>query len=197
MLTPLRNYDVWGSSSNPGPNAPLGNLCGTSSQPQASAQAALKQWTDAGFPKSKLLLGLATYGYVSKSTRTGLTGSLVENAEGAESGAEDQPLNDLGGAHDRSWERDQASKRIPVPEETPDVPEGGDDDKRKAAAGDLSQYFGQQIAFNQIVALGATKKSGNVYVEANGYLHAWDNCSDTPVSHSFSVWFSVDLGHGI
>lgn len=37
------------------------------------------------------------------------------------------------------------------------------------AAGDLSAYWGQQIPFNQIVALGALKKSGSVYVQNNGY----------------------------
>lgn len=42
---------------------------------------------------------------------------------------------------------------------------------RKAAGnGDLSSYMGQQIAFNQIVALGAlTKTSSGTYVQANGY----------------------------
>lgn len=39
----------------------------------------------------------------------------------------------------------------------------------EAAAGDLSAWFGQQIPFNQIVALGALKKSGSVYVQNNGY----------------------------
>lgn len=34
----------------------IGNLCGTSTQPQASAQAALKQWKAAGFPASKVML---------------------------------------------------------------------------------------------------------------------------------------------
>ena len=63
-----------GASSTPGPNAPLGNLCGTSSQPQASAQAAFAQWTKAKFPANKLLLGLPLYGYVSKSKATTLTG---------------------------------------------------------------------------------------------------------------------------
>ena len=39
-----------------------------------------------------------------------------------------------------------------------------------AAAGDLSSYMGQQIPFNQIVALGAlTKTSSGTYVQANGY----------------------------
>ncbi|RDB17715.1 Chitinase A1 [Hypsizygus marmoreus] len=73
----IMNYDVNGASSKPGPNAPLGNLCGTSKQPQANAKAALAQWTKAGFPASKLLLGLPLYGYVSKSTATKLSGSLM------------------------------------------------------------------------------------------------------------------------
>ena len=68
-----------------------------------------------------------------------------------------------------------------------------------AANGDLSSYMGQQIPFNQIVALGALQKtSSGTYVQANGYtegkhrvrtmcnedthaLLGWDDCSDTPV----------------
>ena len=38
------------------------------------------------------------------------------------------------------------------------------------ATGDLSAYFGQQIPFNQLVALGALKKnSDGTYTAANGY----------------------------
>ena len=62
-----------GASSTPGPNAPLGNLCGNSKQPQASAEAAYSQWKAAGFPANKMLLGLPLYGYVSQSTKTTLT----------------------------------------------------------------------------------------------------------------------------
>ena len=69
-----------GASSTPGPNAPLGNLCGNSRQPQASAQAAFKQWTAAGFPANKLVLGLPLYGYVSQSTATTLTGIALPTA---------------------------------------------------------------------------------------------------------------------
>ena len=68
----VRNYDAVGSSANPGPNAPLGDLCGTSTHPETSAQAGLRQWTAAGFPKDQLMLGLPLYGYVSKSTKTTL-----------------------------------------------------------------------------------------------------------------------------
>ncbi|KAJ7821114.1 hypothetical protein B0H14DRAFT_1336790 [Mycena olivaceomarginata] len=53
----LMNYDIFGDwSPAPGPNAPLGTLCGTSSQPQSSAEAAFLQWTAAKLPASKLLL---------------------------------------------------------------------------------------------------------------------------------------------
>lgn len=41
--------------------------------------SAFKQWTKAGFPASKLLLGLALYGYVSKSTATKLSGSSTRD----------------------------------------------------------------------------------------------------------------------
>ncbi|KAG5645132.1 hypothetical protein DXG03_006849 [Asterophora parasitica] len=76
----IMNYDVSGASANPGPNAPLGNLCGTSKLPQASAQAAFAQWTRAGFPPSKLMLGLALYGYVSKSTAKRLSSSVMPDS---------------------------------------------------------------------------------------------------------------------
>jgi chitinase len=82
----IMNYDVFQSSSTPGPNAPLGNLCGTSTLPNYSAEAAFTQWTSAGFPASKMLLGLPLYGYVSNSTKTTLTGSFVDPAPTTEEG---------------------------------------------------------------------------------------------------------------
>ncbi|KAE9382588.1 hypothetical protein BT96DRAFT_952072, partial [Gymnopus androsaceus JB14] len=74
------------SSSTPGPNAPLGNLCSNSSLPNYSAEAAFSQWTGAGFPASKMLLGLPLYGYVSNSTATVLTGSFVDPVPTTEEG---------------------------------------------------------------------------------------------------------------
>ncbi|KAJ7935123.1 glycoside hydrolase [Mycena leptocephala] len=78
-LTDMSAYAAQMTYANfqPGPNAPLGNLCGTSSQPQYSAEAAFSQWTAAKFPASKLLLGLPLYGYVLDSTKTKLTGSFT------------------------------------------------------------------------------------------------------------------------
>ncbi|TFY53139.1 hypothetical protein EVJ58_g9617 [Rhodofomes roseus] len=70
----IMNYDVFGSSTtSPGPNAPLGNLCGNTTAPQYSAEAAFSQWTGAGFPAGQLVLGLPLYGYVSQSSTTTLT----------------------------------------------------------------------------------------------------------------------------
>jgi chitinase len=84
----LMNYDVWGgsyfaissqqllthvlASANPGPNAPLSDACNNSSQPEANAVAAVNAWTGAGFPASKLVLGVPSYGYVSASSATRL-----------------------------------------------------------------------------------------------------------------------------
>ncbi|KAG5651963.1 hypothetical protein H0H81_006778 [Sphagnurus paluster] len=68
----LMNYDVWSSSSKPGPNAPLLDACQNSTQPEANAVSAFAKWTSAGFPVDKLVLGLPTYGYISSSRASGL-----------------------------------------------------------------------------------------------------------------------------
>ncbi|KIK68013.1 glycoside hydrolase family 18 protein [Collybiopsis luxurians FD-317 M1] len=68
----LMNYDVWQSSPSPGPNAPLSDGCHNSSQPEASAASAIKQWSAAGFPEAQQVLGVPFYGYLSDSTVTRL-----------------------------------------------------------------------------------------------------------------------------
>ncbi|KAJ7044469.1 glycoside hydrolase family 18 protein [Mycena alexandri] len=68
----LMNYDVWGASTNPGPNAPLSDYCENSSQPEANAVAAYNAWTAAGFPPRKLVLGVPSYAYISNSNATKL-----------------------------------------------------------------------------------------------------------------------------
>ncbi|KAK0191141.1 glycoside hydrolase family 18 protein [Armillaria mellea] len=68
----IMNYDVWGASSNPGPNAPLSDKCGNSTQPDANAKAALNAWTAAGFEPSQLVLGIPAYGTLSTSNATKL-----------------------------------------------------------------------------------------------------------------------------
>ncbi|KAF9076770.1 glycoside hydrolase family 18 protein [Rhodocollybia butyracea] len=65
-------YDVWQSSSDPGPNAPLYDGCSNSSQPEASVASSVKQWTQANFPAKQISLGVPFYGYVSDSNATSL-----------------------------------------------------------------------------------------------------------------------------
>ncbi|GAA5944465.1 glycoside hydrolase family 18 protein [Sporobolomyces koalae] len=68
----VMNYDVWGASSTPGPNAPLSDACPNSNQPNANMVSAIQAWTDAGMPASKILMGVPAYGYISSSSATSL-----------------------------------------------------------------------------------------------------------------------------
>ena len=146
-----------------------------------------------------MLLGLPLYGYVSQSTATTLTGIAMPPAGFQLDEYKERVLN---------LPRRNRFAACPMPtkgEGEPTFLDGkhertniGPEVKVEAAAGDLSSYFGQQIPFNQITALGALKKSGSVYVQANGYTEGeylnylsppprltgylgWDDCSDTPV----------------
>ncbi|OWZ52219.1 chitinase [Cryptococcus neoformans] len=68
----IMNYDVWGSSSTPGPNAPLSDGCGNSTQPLANAYAAVASWTSAGMPANQITLGVPAYGYIQVSSASSL-----------------------------------------------------------------------------------------------------------------------------
>jgi chitinase len=61
------------ASSHPGPNAPLSDACHNSQQPSQNAESAFASWTAAGFPPSKLVLGVPSYGYISRSNVTELS----------------------------------------------------------------------------------------------------------------------------
>ncbi|KAF8514622.1 glycoside hydrolase superfamily [Gautieria morchelliformis] len=172
----IMNYDVWGASSMPGPNAPLSDACHNSQQPQANAAAALAQWTAAGFPAQQLLLGLPLYGYVSNSTQTTLSHIARPPTGFTMSQHKQRVLN--------NEDSNQAQGLTTVPNflngnhaRTRVLPTGA----AATALGDLSAYWGQQIPFNQLLQLGAlVKNSDGTYGQANGYTEGWDNCSDTP-----------------
>ncbi|TCD60185.1 hypothetical protein EIP91_010599 [Steccherinum ochraceum] len=68
----IMNYDTWGSSSKPGPNAALNDACHNSTQPSANAVSSVQIWTKAGFPANQLVLGVPSYGYISRSSATRL-----------------------------------------------------------------------------------------------------------------------------
>ncbi|BGO90605.1 hypothetical protein NBRC10512v2_002857 [Rhodotorula toruloides] len=91
----VMNYDVWGASSTPGPNAPLENACTNSLQPTANMLSAIQTWEQAGMPASKILMGIPAYGYVSSSSAT----SLIHKRDGIPStGLSNRHLANL--AHD-------------------------------------------------------------------------------------------------
>jgi len=183
----IMNYDIFGASNSaPGPNAPLGDLCGTSSQPQYNAHAAVKQWTAAGFPASQLMLGLPLYGYVSESTKTSLTDGTLQHTNGSALEAYREEVLGLAG-------KSYAAAQVPT-----DLDEADSGAQLNAlngshpvvtqrpanlttlASGDLSSYYGQQIPFGDLISLGALKETSGAFSAANGYTYAWDNCSDTP-----------------
>ncbi|EMD39898.1 glycoside hydrolase family 18 protein [Gelatoporia subvermispora B] len=167
----IMNYDVYQASPTPGPNAPLGNATGTARAPQFSAQAALTQWTKAGFPKAQLMLGLPLYGYVSQSTRTTLEDfALPPRTVRAE---QKRQVLDVSIADQSAVER--LVNGDVVQEKTLK------NDAARTASGDLSAQFGQAIPFKQLVTLGALKKtSKGAYEPINGYTKGWDKGSDTP-----------------
>lgn len=155
----LMNYDVWGSSPNPGPNAPLADGCGNSTQPKANAEAAIRSWLNAGFTARQLVLGVPAYGYVSRSEREQLA-SRDERAGSTPSIVLSRTT------HGNTME-------MSAVEVTGD--DGGSD--------------GGQIQFNQLVGQGALVRNGGGegggngwrnYNGAGGFERRWDSCSSTP-----------------
>lgn len=179
---------MFGSSSTPGPNAPLADGCHSSAQPQATAEAAIRQWTAAKWPKDKILLGLPLYGYVSHSSKTTLVGQTgATNREtaltlaDAVSAAGQQEVNGgqagnfLNYAHDRADQRLYAIATVNDTETMLSAHADVGINKSRAAlavatgSGDLSSRYNQQIAFNDLLKLGVLVKSGTDYVATNGY----------------------------
>lgn len=75
----LMTYDYFGSwSSTTGPNAPM-NGCGQG----PSIQDAVNTWVNAGFPKSKVLLGLGAYAHGFTTQSNTLT--TTQNPDGSSS----------------------------------------------------------------------------------------------------------------
>ncbi|KAF8605404.1 glycoside hydrolase [Ceratobasidium sp. AG-I] len=157
----IMNYDVWGASSTPGPNAPLRDGCHNSTQPDASAAASVKAWSSAGFPANQITLGLPSYGYVQTSTAR----RLVQRSRGAREGklrirqGDDGNNNEDDGGM-QITDSDSGNVRVKG--------EGEGDDNG-------------QVQFEQLLKEGAIKLSsdGN-YVGAGGFSRLWDTCSSTP-----------------
>ncbi|KAG6826893.1 hypothetical protein H0H92_013999 [Tricholoma furcatifolium] len=154
-------------------------------KPQASAEAALAQWKAAGFPASKLLLGLPLYGYVSESSKTTLTGSLMPSSNMLLLYKDDRILNGQK-ANNMPHFLNAAHPRLRKLAGT------------AAADANLTAYWGQQIAFNTLVQSGAlVKNSSGNYGQGGGFTMAWDNCSDTPFLYNTSQTTVVTYDGGL
>lgn len=160
----VMNYDVWGSSSNPGPNAPLANLCGNSDQPDASAAAAVNAWTAAGMPREKILMGMPMYGYVSKSGATKL-----KQRAASEDHSHRKP----------SQEEIQQQQALLHP--------------GQGSSFKQSQLSSGQNNFNVLVAQGylIADGSGN-YKAESGWTLKRDACSDTPYMYDHQQVITYD-----
>ncbi|EPT00833.1 hypothetical protein FOMPIDRAFT_137426 [Fomitopsis schrenkii] len=187
----IMNYDVFAASATPGPNAPLGNICGNSTQPHYSAEAAVKQWTAAGFPAGQLMLGVPFYGYVSQSSKTKLSDGPLQSAEDApELDTYRREVLALAGKSyavaevpEELGARDTPEGLIPLEGAHPltQAPPAQGQQSAPLADGDLSAYWGGEIAFSNLIAQGVLQeKSSGTFVAVNGYTYAWDDCSDTP-----------------
>lgn len=150
----LMNYDIWGSSPSPGPNSPLADGCGNSTQPSASADAGVRTWTVAGFPAGKLVLGLPAYGYISKSRSFLLHGRNGEDA---------------------------AVDSIVVTNENGGTADGQVQFRELIRQGALADRFGGASIEDSGVL---SAHFNTPYDGAHGYIRHWDHCSATPYLRS-------------
>ncbi|KAI0939219.1 hypothetical protein AcV5_000700 [Taiwanofungus camphoratus] len=188
----VMNYDTWGSSPTPGPNAPLSDACRNATQRRASAAAALDAWTSAGFPASQLVLGVPSYGYLSRSNATTLRArsrhrrsrhsvrrhSLYRWPETLVSGieADADPQSDTVPAavvatnEDGGTDDGQVQFRELVGQGVLQYAADGDGDNTTASAPTSMVVSGQEIK--------------SLYAGRNGFTRFWDNCSSTPFLRS-------------
>ena len=121
-------------------------------------------------------MGLALYGWVSKSTKTVLTGASVPSDHmvllgaseaKAKSSNVEEPEEFLNGAHPRTKEGPVAQSAGVAENEEVSAAAAKDEVKIQA---DLRGWWGQQVPFKTLVSSGALKKrSDGNYGEGGGY----------------------------
>lgn len=174
----IMNYDVWGASANPGPNAPY-STCEGSWQPGANAVAAIAAWKAAGMPANKIMLGLPAYGYVSDSTATTLIHKRSHHMEAMQARriAAEARVN----MHDGNLRPRIVQEQVEESQSGSNEEEVKRDLVKRADAGDISSFKNSQIQFNQLVSYKVLSLSTTgVWYGKNGYTRKWDECSSTP-----------------
>ena len=172
--------EYFAASSSPGPNAPLSDACQNSTQPNSNADMAIRTWTAAGFPAEKLVLGVPSYGYVSKSTATQLRTRQqpANGTNGTNNGTGTSAPQDA--VHVKSEDEGQVQFRDLVAQ-------GALCPSASASApspSSMANATRQEHAREQ--APDATGEPGD-YDACGGFVRAWDACSNTPWLRSESA----------
>ncbi|EIW62034.1 glycoside hydrolase [Trametes versicolor FP-101664 SS1] len=197
----LMNYDTWGSSDTPGPNAPLGDACSNSTQGSASALAALRTWTAAGFPASQLVLGVPSYGYISRTSAALLRtrGQSMRRTtlrpwrfhkrrhNGVRKTRRHRVLEWVGALVDKTNILSTGSTLV-------HNEDGGTDNgqvqfRDLVAQGVLQPYLSNNTSPSTLSALRSKKTDENaegrrLFAGGGGFERLWDACSSTPFLRS-------------
>ncbi|KAH8115964.1 glycoside hydrolase [Phellopilus nigrolimitatus] len=162
----IMNYDVWGSfSKTVGPNAPLNDTCAPSAaDKQGSAVSAVAAWTAAGFPASKIVLGVPSYGHSFSVP----TSAAIDNSTGASMTAlvAYPSFNAAAQPHGDSWDANGT---------------GVDACNNPNVVGGVFDFWG-------LIQGGFLTSNGSV---ASGIAHMYDACSQTPYVYNPSTQVMV------
>ncbi|KAH9844225.1 glycoside hydrolase superfamily [Rhodofomes roseus] len=196
----IMNYDAWGSSKTPGPNAPLSDACHNSTQPVASAAAAVRAWTSAGFPVNQLVLGVPSYGYISQSTATHLRQrsrpTLRRRSHGRRLRNRHRTRSSLVQWTEADSDSDTAGSPTIMATNDDGSAADGQVQFRGLVLQGILQYAPQEPYEGQPedTALGGssaptrffanTKEIDSLYDGWSGFMREWDECSSTPFLRS-------------
>ncbi|PPQ72321.1 hypothetical protein CVT24_004540 [Panaeolus cyanescens] len=179
----VMNYGIWGASSTPAANSPLGMLPVETSNMQASAEAALVQWTEAGFPASKMLLGLPLYGYVFKSSKS----ALDSNAVLVSSPSSGSRFTSADSIHTNNATMDEHPFSFGAHREPSSSSLNAFVNAKADQGISLGAWHGKAIPFKALVKSGAlVKRFDGGYGQPEGdaaragYVLGWDDASSTP-----------------
>ncbi|KAI0750764.1 glycoside hydrolase [Daedaleopsis nitida] len=179
----VMNYDTWGSSSKPGPNAPLSNACKNSTQSRSNALSALQLWTSAGFAPSQLVLGVPSYGYISRSSELSLQTRSPRSRARARLRDGQRP----GRRRRRRALLDVAAEGILPGVVRVKNEDGGTDDgqvqfRELVRQGIVQANTGSDV---NVASLPLGNGAGRrLFAGAGGFVRMWDACSSTPYLRS-------------